>query len=145
MVRAGEPLARIDDIEAQAAHRVADFKRKQADKEAKSDVTVRFAEASSAVARANYEAAQEANRRQKDTFSQTEMREKWLICVRSDLEIEKAKLDLELFGIKAQVAEAELGVAKENVERRTRFAPRSTAASRRSAAASASGCSRATR
>ena len=123
VVQAGEPLAKIDDIEVQAAQRVAEFKLKQSDKEAKSDVTVRFSKASSDVARANYEAAQEACRRQPNTFSATEMREKWLVCVRSELEIEKSKLDLELLGIKAQVSQAELDVAKENVERRTLRAP----------------------
>lgn len=122
-VRAGEVLVRLDDANAQAALRVAEFKHLQAEKESKSDVSVRFSQASADVARANYDAANEANRRSPNTFSQTEMREKWLICVRSNLEIEKSRLDLELSGIRAQAAAAEVEIARQNLERRTIRSP----------------------
>uniref|UniRef100_A0A7C4L0N9 HlyD family efflux transporter periplasmic adaptor subunit n=1 Tax=Bellilinea caldifistulae TaxID=360411 RepID=A0A7C4L0N9_9CHLR len=122
-VRAGDLLFRLDDLSARAAYRVAEFKWQQAEKEAKSDVSVRFSQASADVARANYDAANEANRRSPNTFSQTEMREKWLICVRSNLEIEKSKLDLEISGIRAQAMAGELEIARQNLERRSIKSP----------------------
>jgi multidrug resistance efflux pump len=122
-LKAGDPMAQIDDADAQAALRVADFKLRQANEEAGSDVYVRYSKASADVARANYQAAEEACKRIPNTFSLTEMREKWLVWNRATLEIEKSEMDHRILGLKAKVAEAEAEVARESTERRVIRSP----------------------
>lgn len=117
-VREGDLLAQIDDSDAQAAARVAQFKLQQAQEEANSDVSVRYSTAASAVAKAEYEAAIAANAKMRGTVPQVELNKLLLTWKRADLEIEKAQMDLRISGLKAKVSDAEAGVAKENVIRR---------------------------
>jgi macrolide-specific efflux system membrane fusion protein len=117
-VEAGALLAQLDDLDAQATLRVAQFERAVAEEEARNDVHVRYSKAAAEVAHAEYQAAEEANRRLPNTYPHLEVRKLLLTWRRTQLEIEKAQMDLRIAGLKAKVAEAREEVAQENVRRR---------------------------
>jgi len=122
-VKAGDLLARIDDLEAQEAYKVARFNWEVAKEEAASDVSVRYAKAAAAVARAEYQAAIVANQRVPGTVPETEINRLRLTWERTMLEIEKAETDRRIAALKVNVKQAEAAMAYENLQRRQILSP----------------------
>ncbi|MFZ5831836.1 MAG: efflux RND transporter periplasmic adaptor subunit [Planctomycetota bacterium] len=114
----GALLAKLDDLDALAAQRVAQLKELVAKEEAASDVNVLYSTAAADYAQADYYAADEANKRHANTFPEAEMRKYALAWKRAVLEIEKSKMDKRIAGLQANVAAADVEVANENVRRR---------------------------
>lgn len=122
-VTRGQLLARIDDVRTAAALKVATLKLKAAKEEAASDVNVRYARAANDVAKQERAAAEEANRKSANTFAESEVRKMQLEERRTELAIEQSALELRLAGTKAEVGEAEVEAAAEDVERRKIVSP----------------------
>ena len=116
-VKAGEVLAQIDNKRAEMALTVADVKHKVAFKEANNDIHVRYSQSSTEVSKAEYEIAEEANRRVKDTVPLAEMRRLWLKWKEAYLSIEQAHTNLEIAILNTGVSRAELEAAEENLKR----------------------------
>ncbi len=122
-VQAADPLARIDDSRALMQHRVAQLELKVAHEKAANDINVRYATAASKVAEAEYQQAVDANQKVSGSVPLAEVRRLLLTHNRSELQIEQAKLDLRVSGLEAQVRQAEVEAALENVGRRHITAP----------------------
>src|SRR5438132_12270499 len=82
-VSEGQLLAKLKDDVAKAALAVAE-------KEASSDVDIRYAQAASGVAHLEHERMLEANRRTPTTIPEIDVRKAGLAAEKTDLEIEKA-------------------------------------------------------
>jgi multidrug efflux pump subunit AcrA (membrane-fusion protein) len=117
-VAAGEKLARIDDAQTVNAQQIATLKLQVSQERAGNNINVRYAQASSDVARVEYEQAWRANQKTPGTFSDSEIRRLGLSDRRAVLAIEQAALDLRVAGLEAKVQEAELAAATTGVQRR---------------------------
>ncbi len=116
-VKKGEVLAQIDDVQAKMALTVADVKHKVAFKEANNDIHIRYSEASTEVAKAEYEIAVEANRLAPGTVPLAEMRRLWLKWKEAYLSIEQARTNLEIAILNTGVSKAEFEAAEEKIKR----------------------------
>ena len=122
-VAVDELLARIDDVRALMQQKVAGLELQVAKAEAENDINVRYAVASQQVAEAEYEEVREANRKAPRAVPQVKVRTLLLAERRAALQIEQARLDLLVAGLKANVKQAEVEAAADNVERRHIRAP----------------------
>jgi multidrug efflux pump subunit AcrA (membrane-fusion protein) len=122
-VAAGELLAQIDDAIPRMRKEVAKFKLDVANKQAADDVDVQYATAAAAVAWADYEQAVDANNKVTGTVPQAAVREKLLDHRKMELSIVKAKKDMEVAALQAQVAGAELRAAEVDLQHRKVTAP----------------------
>ena len=122
-VEAGDVLAQIDDTEAQLARDVAKLQSLQADRRAENDVDIRFARASSKVAKAELDRANNANEISDRATSQTELDRLRLTYKRSQLQIEQAEKDQKDARLESQVRAAELEAGEDNVHRHKIKAP----------------------
>lgn len=98
-VRQGQLLAELDARVPRAALAVAA-------KQAENDVSVRFAKASARVAWAEFQAAREANRSERNTFSRIELEKLQLQQERSVLEIEVSQHEFEVNQLRRDEAAA---------------------------------------
>jgi len=119
----GAELGRVDDREAKAQLRVKQLESDVAEQEAKSDIAIRFQEASADVAHAFWEKLMLANKGAKGAVSDIEIQ-------RAKLEWEKAKLGIEKEReqnisnkLTALAKKAEVGAAEVVVNRRVLQAP----------------------
>jgi RND family efflux transporter MFP subunit len=101
LVEEGQFLAKLKDDVAKAALRVAEI-------EAASDVDIRYAEAASGVAHAEYEKMLEANIKTRGTVPDIEVRKARLAAEKTALEIEKATHTREVHMAKRDEAAAQL-------------------------------------
>jgi multidrug resistance efflux pump len=122
-VKAGSKIAVIDDREARAAVKVADFSLKAAEKRASDNIEARFAAKSADVAKVDWERDIEANRRAPGAVPDIEVQQKKLMYEKSTLQMEKAENDQVLAGLDAKVKGAELEAAKVALEKREIYAP----------------------
>lgn len=122
-LKAGDPLAQLDDVEAKLAVLAADAEYKVALEEARSDVNVRYSKAAARVAYAELIQAQESNRRAPGSVAKSEVSRLELTYEKSLLEIEKANMDRTIAGLKANVAKAKADAAHEKLTSRTIPAP----------------------
>jgi multidrug efflux pump subunit AcrA (membrane-fusion protein) len=118
-----ELLAQIDDVIPKLQRDVAGYKLDVARKQADDKVDRTFAEASLAVANAEYQQAIEANEKVKGAVPQAEVRRRLLECRKMELSIEKADKDLAVAALQAQVAGGELNAAGAMIERRRLVSP----------------------
>ncbi len=115
-VAAGDLLAQIDDAIPLAKREVAKFKLEAAKRQAADDVDIRFATAAAEVAEAEYNLAEDANRKMQGTVPQARVRELLLEHKKMKLSIDKAKKDMAVAALQAKVAEAELHAAEVDVQ-----------------------------
>jgi macrolide-specific efflux system membrane fusion protein len=123
MVEEGSLMAQIDDSQPQHLRSVADLQRKVAQEEAESDVRVRYAKASAAVAAAEYKQVLDVNRRHRDTVPKADERRKLLAWESAELQIEHAQFDQHLAALERDVKAAEVLAADDSVARRRVQAP----------------------
>ncbi len=122
-VKAGDLLAKIDDTHARMQLRVAGFKLAVAKEEAANDVHVRYATAAAKVTEAEYLMNVEANRKVPGSVAKIELRKLLLTHRRTVLEIEQARMNQRIAGLEAQVSQAEVDAAQENLRRRRITSP----------------------
>jgi multidrug efflux pump subunit AcrA (membrane-fusion protein) len=122
-VKQGDVLAMIDDREAQAALRVAQFRFEAATKRSEDTIEEKYAVLAAAVAKADWQKSLEANKRNPGSIVPIDIDQKKLVFDRSTLQIEKAVKDRELAVLDARTAEAERDAANLAIERRTIRSP----------------------
>jgi len=122
-VAEGGLLARIDDTQAQMQLKAARFKLDVAKEEASNDVNIRYAQASTRVAEAEYMVNKEACDKVPGAIPATEMRRLLLTYHRAKLEIEQAQMQFRIAALETNVAQAEVDAAAEGVRRRKILAP----------------------
>lgn len=116
-------LAVIDDREAQAQLKIAQYGLEAATKRATDKVEEKYARKAAEVSLKDWEIALDANERQKDAISQIEVMQKKLSYERALLQIEKAQKDRELAKLDARTKYAEREAAQLMVDWRTIKAP----------------------
>lgn len=117
-------MAQIDDDEAKMQLHVAEQQRLAAAAKYKDDIEKQYAEAASAVARADYEDLREANSGGVDqVVTDTDMRRSRLEWERAELQIDKAVKDKQLAGYEYLVRKAEVQAAQMEIDRRVIKAP----------------------
>jgi multidrug efflux pump subunit AcrA (membrane-fusion protein) len=122
-VSKGDLLATIDDREAKAAVKVANYALQSAMQRANETIEIRYAQAAEAVAEVDLEQDQKANRDHPGAIPETEIRRKQLDLDRSTLQIEKARKDQVLARLDAKTKHAELEATQMALKRRTILAP----------------------
>ena len=122
-VESGLLLAQIDDRPVRHALRVAELEHEAASAKAASDVNSRHARATSAVAKADFDAVAAANRRNPGTIAQTEQRKKELELQTTVLRIEQSELEQRLAEIAGLSTAAEAEAAQAAIDRRQVRAP----------------------
>lgn len=116
-------LAQIDDIEARMQQRVAQFELQVAREEAESDVGIRYARATEAVARQEYYQAVEANKKVAGAVPEAEVRRLVLKQNEAALSIEQAEMRRRIAALESRVSEAKVEAAGVSIERRRITAP----------------------
>ena len=122
-VTKGQVVARIDDTQAQKQRQAAEIEYREAKSQAENDVIIRAAIASAGVARAEYDKALEANRREPGAIPEIEVRRLHLTHERSVLQIEQAELDFATAGSTAEVKATALALAHDGIKRRQLDSP----------------------
>ena len=123
VVKKGQPLAVLDDREPLVRKLKAELERDAALAKASDDVEIRFAEASLAYSTAELNRLLAIERKSEKTVSGTEMERAKLARQRDELQIEKAKLDLKVAKMTADVHQAEVYAAEIAVARRQIVSP----------------------
>jgi len=122
-VAKGDLLANVDDREAQAQLRIAEYGLNAAQKRAEDMIEEKYARKAAEVAKVDWEQDLEANLRHPNAVPEIEIRQKKLAWERSLLQIEKAQKDRELAGLDADTKVAERDAAIVNLEKRTIVSP----------------------
>lgn len=122
-VATGQLLAQIDDIEPRMQQRVAQFELQVAREEASSDINVRYAQATEAVARQEWHQAVEANKKVAGAVPEAEVRRLVLKQNEAALSIEQADMRRRIAALEAKVSEAKVEAATVGIERRQIVAP----------------------
>jgi len=123
VVKKGQPLAVLDDREPLVRKLKAELERDAALAKASDDVEIRFAEASLAYSTAELNRLLAIERKSEKTVSGSEMEKAKLARQRDELQIEKAKLDLKVAKMTADVHQAEVDAAEIAVARRQIASP----------------------
>ena len=108
LVKAGDDLAQIDDTLTRQQLRIAENELKVAQEQAKNTVKVRYATAAAAVAWAEWQAAEEANRRIPGTFPKMEVKRLELTFDQAKLQIEQEQMNTRIAVLEADVAQAKV-------------------------------------
>ncbi len=122
-VATGHLLAQIDDIEPRMQQRVAQFELQVAREEASSDINVRYAQATEAVARQEWHQAVEANKKVAGAVPEAEVRRLVLKQNEAALSIEQADMRRRIAALEVKVSEAKVEAAAVGIERRRIVAP----------------------
>jgi multidrug efflux pump subunit AcrA (membrane-fusion protein) len=122
-VKKGAVLALIDDKRAKAGLDVATYAFVAADERAKDTIEYEYAVLSAAVAQKAWESALDARSRVATAISDIELEKLKLEYDRGVLQGDKAQKDQRLARLDADVKQAELRAAKDELERRTLIAP----------------------
>jgi multidrug efflux pump subunit AcrA (membrane-fusion protein) len=123
IVKKGEPLAVLDDREPLVRKLKAELERDAALTKASDDVEVRFALASLAYSTAELNRLLSIERKSQNTVSGSELEKAKLARQRDELQIEKAKLDLKVAKMTADVHQAEVDAAEIALARRQIISP----------------------
>lgn len=123
VVRKGEPLAVLDDREPLVRKLKAELERDAALTKASDDVEIRFAQASLAYSTAELNRLLSIERKAQNTVSGTELEKAKLARQRDELQIEKAKLDLKVAKMTADVHQAEVDAVELALARREIISP----------------------
>jgi multidrug efflux pump subunit AcrA (membrane-fusion protein) len=122
-VKQGQLLARIDDRQSQIDKLAAELQRDAALAKAQDDIEVRFSVAAQAVAAAELERALAIERRSPGGVTQQEIQKLQLAKHRDELQIEKSKLEMKVAKMNADVHQAAVQSADNDVARRQIIAP----------------------
>ena len=117
-VQAGQLLGQIDDTKTKMEVRVAQAKLDAAKAKAEDEINVIYADAAAKVADAVVKVSEEANRKVYNAVPKVEMDQLKLKRTETELGVDKAKLDRRIAGHEANVAQADLDAAQENINRR---------------------------
>lgn len=123
VVKAGDKIAVIDDLEARAAVEVAKFAQEAAEKRAKDNIEARFATKSAEVAKKDWDRDIAANLQSPGAVPEIEVTQKKLMFEKSQLQIEKAENDQILASLDAKTKQAERAAAEVALKKRSIFAP----------------------
>jgi macrolide-specific efflux system membrane fusion protein len=123
MVAADAPLAQIEDADLRLERRRAQLELIGAQKQAESDVKVRYAKKSLQVAEAELRRAVESQRRLPQSVSQSELDQLRLAVDQSTLDIEAAQLELDLAQTARELKQNDLEVAEHSIRQRRVTAP----------------------
>ncbi len=123
IVAAGDLLAQIDDRQAQLQKTAAELERAAAQTRADDDIEVRFAMKSFELADAELTQDLEINRKSSGVIPMSEIRRKRLARHRAELQIDRSKLDLRVAQMTADVQQAAVLSAEDNILRRQINAP----------------------
>ena len=123
VVKKGQPLAVLDDREPLVRKLKAELERDAALTKASDDVEIRFAEASLAYSTAELNRLLSIEKKSQNTVSGTELERAKLARQRDELQIEKAKLDLKVAKMTADVHQAEVDAAEIALARRQIVSP----------------------
>jgi multidrug resistance efflux pump len=117
-VAVGEVLGQIDATQAEVDQRVAKLQLSVAQEKAGNDINLRYARAAADVAKAEYDAALTINRQSPRTVPEVEVNRLKLVWHKATLQIEQSQQDQKIFGLEAQVRQADLEAAEAQVARR---------------------------
>jgi multidrug efflux pump subunit AcrA (membrane-fusion protein) len=116
-------VAQIDDQQALLAKVSAAFERDAAQTRANDDIEVRYAIKSFELAEAELNQDVEINRRSPGTVPATEIRRKQLERTRAELQIDRSRLELKVARLTADVQNAAVQAADDDIRRRRIVAP----------------------
>jgi len=116
-------LAQIDDRQAQLQKTAAELERNAAQTRADDDIEVRFSEKSFELADAELRQDLEINQNSRGAIPAAEIRRKNLARHRAELQIDRSKLDLRVAQMTADVQQAAVLAAEDNILRRQITAP----------------------
>lgn len=122
-VKRGDVLAQIDASERRTQRELALIQEKAAKEQAENDINVRYAEAASKVAEAEYQQAIEANQKVRSTFPEAEVRRLKLAWHRAFLQIEQSQFEQRIASFTSQTRAAEVEAAETNIRRRQVMTP----------------------
>lgn len=122
-VKAGAPLARIDDRDAALEVARAEIALEHAVEQAANDVKLRLARQSLKLAELELKKAEEANRELNRVYSPSQIEKLKIEVEKAQLEVEQAQMELAAAGRAVKAAENELLIARRGVERRAIVAP----------------------
>ncbi|HJN10432.1 MAG TPA: HlyD family efflux transporter periplasmic adaptor subunit [Pirellulaceae bacterium] len=117
MVEPGDLLAQIDDRQAQLQKTAAELERNAAQTRADDDIEVRFSIKSFELADAELNQDLDINRQSPGVIPMSEIRRKQLARHRAELQIDRSKLDLRVAQMTADVQQATVLAAEENILR----------------------------
>ncbi len=123
IVEPGDLLAQIDDRQAQLQKTAAELERNAAQARADDDIEVRFSIKSFELADAELNQDLEINQQSRGVIPVAELRRKRLARHRAELQIDRSKLDLRVAQMTADVQQAAVLAAEENILRRQINAP----------------------
>jgi multidrug resistance efflux pump len=115
-VQAGELLAQIRDDRAILRLEQARFELQLVEKQKTSDIAIRIAEKTSAVATAEYTRAEQANKRNPNTYAISEIERLRLVFEKSLLEIEKSQHDRSLLDSQILIEKTKVQLVELEVE-----------------------------
>jgi multidrug resistance efflux pump len=122
-VKAGDELAQIEDAKTRREDDVAQARLRAAVKKAQDTINIEYATASCKVAEAELQVNLEANRRFAGAVSKIEIKKLELKVEETRLSIKKAEMEKAIAGYEAEVSQAEVGLAQENIKRRKICSP----------------------
>jgi multidrug efflux pump subunit AcrA (membrane-fusion protein) len=123
LVTAGDPLARIEDVEPALTLRRATFELDIARKQARSDIKIRVAKKAAELAEIELKRARESIEKYKKSVSETEIDRLRLAAEKALLDVDQTRHDQEVAELTAQLKETEQQLAESAVERRRIPAP----------------------
>ncbi|NOY43061.1 MAG: HlyD family efflux transporter periplasmic adaptor subunit [Planctomycetes bacterium] len=122
-VKKGDALAIIDDREAAAALKIAQYGHQAAVKRADDQIEEKYAKKAAEVAYYDWQQDLKANKDHPGAIPDIEVRQKHLVFERSGLQIEKAQKDRELSLLDADTKKAELDAAQMAIDWRKITSP----------------------
>jgi macrolide-specific efflux system membrane fusion protein len=123
IVEPSDLLAQIDDRQAQLQKTAAELERNAAQTRADDDIEVRFSMKSFELAEAELNQDLDINRKSPGVIAMSEIRRKRLARHRAELQIDRSKLDLRVAQMTADVQQAAVLSAEDNILRRQINAP----------------------
>lgn len=116
-------LARIDDEQPQLQRYAAERELRAALAQAEDDIAIRYAQAAAEVMTAELQRSLDINRRAPNTISEAEINQQRLEKHRSELQIDRSRLDQRVAVLTAEVKEAEVKSSEASIRRRRITAP----------------------
>jgi multidrug efflux pump subunit AcrA (membrane-fusion protein) len=118
VVSMGDIIAGIDDSQPEFDRRKAIAEHAQAQAKADSDVDVRYAISAEEVAKAEYDKANESNKRVPGSVTRVELDRLQLTWKRGELQIEQAQMERKLSSMAVQSQEVDIAAAEAAIDRR---------------------------
>jgi multidrug efflux pump subunit AcrA (membrane-fusion protein) len=123
IVREGDLLAKIKDIEVRMKLAQAELEMEKADLVAKNDLNVRFAEKAYEVAESDLSRAKQANQIVKDSVSGSELEKLQLLVEKAKLDIDREKRNIDQAVLSKRIKDQEIAMLKDQIARHEIRAP----------------------